>query len=430
MEGVKELEKSLGDIKEGIKAVVAGQGAAEAKFIDLEKTSKDMGESIKTLDGRVMAIEAYLKDRKGGLSVSLPGLEEEKKRKSFSFAKSVCGAYFQAHGQPHMWEQLKAGYEKEVLTQATQKAIDTGTAGSGGGYVIPQEYVADIIELIRAETVVIKAGATVLDGLQGSPIRIPKQTGSGTVYWIGQNADITKADATFGEIQMTPKTMAMRMQFSNLLNILANPAIEQLIRNDFALAAALELDRVSLRGSGASNQPLGLANMAGIGTYEVLAGAGGGDYTRFHALRHVGVVEDKNALRGRLGFVTNPKIRRKLMNERIAQYSGDTGGQYVILPMSAQQLQDNLGYPMLTTTQIPSNIDAGGGNVDATEVYFGNWAELMIGMWGAMEILSTNIGGNAWAQNAIEVRLVQNMDVQIRHAESFALCNDARTNNA
>ncbi|MFO0767592.1 MAG: phage major capsid protein [Nitrospiraceae bacterium] len=87
---------------------------------------------------------------------------------------------------------------------------------------------------------VLRAGAgTFAPNLTGSPVRIPRQTGSGTVYWVGQNADITKSDASYGEVQMTPKTMAMRMQFSNLLNLLSNPAIEQLIRNDFALSAAL-----------------------------------------------------------------------------------------------------------------------------------------------------------------------------------------------
>lgn len=422
---MSELEKSLGEIKDGIKSMVDGQSKMEAKFIDLDKVSKDMGEFVKTLDGRVMAIETYLKDRKAGLGVSLPGVKEEKQ--SFSFAKAVAGAYYQAHGQPHMWDQIGAGFEKEVLTQATKKALDSGTGGSGGGYLVPQEYVADIIELLRAETTVIRAGATVLDGLSGSPVRIPKQTGSGTVYWVGQNANLTAADATFGEVQLTPKTMAMRMQFSNLLNVLNNPAIEQLIRNDFALAAALELDRVALRGSGSSNQPLGIANVVGINTFAI--GTNGGDYLRTHALKHMGTVEDDNALRGKLAFITNPKARRVLMNERVAQYSGDTGGAYVIEPISPAQLEQRLGYPMLTTTQIPVNLTKGSSS-DCTEVYFANWAELLLGMWGSMEILATNIGGNAWAQNAIEVRLVQNVDVQVRHAESFALCNDARTNNA
>ncbi|MFO0767593.1 MAG: hypothetical protein U0231_12620 [Nitrospiraceae bacterium] len=62
-----------------------------------------------------------------------------------------------------------------------------------------------------------------------------------------------------------------------------------------------------------------------------------------------------------------------------------------------------------------------GSSTDCTEVYFGNWADLIIGQWGGVEILATNVGGNAWAQNAIEVQLVQNVDVQVRHKASSSV---------
>jgi HK97 family phage major capsid protein len=263
--------------------------------------------------------------------------------------------------------------------------------------------------------------------LTGSPVRIPKQTAAGTVYWVGENSTITASAATFGEVQMTPKIMVMRTQFSNLMNILSNPAIEGLIRNDFARTAALELDRVALRGLGASNEPLGVNGVTDLNTYAL--GTHGGDLTRQDALKIVGKVEDDNALEGKLAFITNPKVKRVLKNERIAQYSGQTTGAYTIYPLDDKQLNEMLGYPMFTTTQLPATLTKGSSS-DCAEVFFGNWENLLLGMWGNMEILATNIGGNAWTQAATEVRLVQNVDVQVRHGESFALCNDARTNNA
>ena len=85
--------------------------------------------------------------------------------------------------------------------------------------------------------------------------------------------------------------------------------------------------------------------------------------------------------------------------------------------------------PVLTSTQLPFNLTKG-SSTDCTEVYFGNFEELLIGQWGAVEILATNIGGNAWIQNAIEVRLILNLDIQVRHAQSFVYCADARIVNA
>ena len=92
-------------------------------------------------------------------------------------------------------------------------------------------------------------------------------------------------------------------------------------------------------------------------------------------------------------------------------------------------LKNALEYDIFTSTQIPANL-VKGSSTDCTEVYFGNFEELLIGQWGAVEILATNIGGNAWAQNAIEIRLIANVDIQIRHPQSFVYCADARVVNA
>jgi hypothetical protein len=89
-------------------------------------------------------------------------------------------------------------------------------------------------------------------------------------------------------------------------------------------------------------------------------------------------------------------------------------------------LSKDIGLTCLSTTQLPFNLTKG-SSTDCTEVYLGNWSELNIGLFGSVELLATNIGGNAWAQNANEVRLIQNCDVQVRHPQSFVLCNDART---
>jgi hypothetical protein len=51
-------------------------------------------------------------------------------------------------------------------------------------------------------------------------------------------------------------------------------------------------------------------------------------------------------------------------------------------------------------------------------VYFANWADVLIGVWGNLEILATNVGGNAWVQNAMEIRMIMNVDVTVRNLES------------
>jgi HK97 family phage major capsid protein len=399
----------LQEIKTGVAGMITEVNILKAQQENHEKELQHLGKQASS-------------DRKQGW-----GNMACESRADFEFGKAIKIAVATVQGTLGQDHDLTNSKEFKIMNQATQKAMDTGTSGAGGGYTIPSEYVPTLIEMQRANSVAIQAGATVMDSLKGSPVLIPKQLSSATVAWLGQNTSISLSDPSFGQVSMTPKTMAIRCQYSNLLQILSQPGMDKILQRDLAKVCGLELDRVALRGSGSSNQPLGLNGMSGLGTYAI--GANGGDLTRQDLLKMVGVVDDANALTGKLAFVMNPKAKRVLKNERIAQYSGQTLGEYVQYPLTDLTLAKGLDYPVYSTTQIPTNLTKSSSS-DCSEVYFGNWEELMIGIWGGLEILATNIGGNAWAQNAIEVRLIQNCDVQVRHAQSFVLCSDARTNNA
>lgn len=374
-------------------------------------------------DGRIDTLENYLRERK----MLAVGGTVSGATATGNILKLACAQILTKEGKGSEAFQI-AGFtdsEKKLVLDVTRKAMDTGTGGAGGGFVVPPQWWASFIEVLRAKLCVVKAGAVLMENLTGSPVLIPKQLTTQSVQWIGQNQTITATDPGFGQISFTPKTMAIRSQYSNLLHILTNPAIEGIIRNDFAKVAALELDRVALRGSGSSNQPLGLNGAAGLGTYAI--GTNGGPLTVDDLYGIVGVVEDANGIGDKIALITNPKALRKLKKQRIAQYSGDQGGSYITAPLLTDEaLSRAIGLSCYTTTQLPVNLTKG-SSTDCTEVYFGNFEDLMIAQWGSVEILATNIGGNAWAQNAIEVRLIFNCDIGVRRGASFVLCNDART---
>jgi hypothetical protein len=91
--------------------------------------------------------------------------------------------------------------------------------------------------------------------------------------------------------------------------------MEMMVRKDFAAIAGLELDRVALRGSGASNQPLGFNGVAGLGTFAIGTNGGPLDVDTVYSL--MGTLEDANALGDTLALITNPKGVRKLKKQRI-----------------------------------------------------------------------------------------------------------------
>jgi len=320
------------------------------------------------------------------------------------------------------------GYEKGIMDEYRQKAMDTGT-GSAGGFIVPNQFITDIIELLRAESVVIKAGATQMNDLIGSPVEIPRQTGASTAVWIGEGQKITASDLTLGQLNMTPNQLSVLVKLSNRLIMLSNPGAEALVRSDIAIQMALETDRAALRGSGAGNEPAGLINIAGIGDLDLGANGKIPDFTDMDKLS--GVVEDANALRGNLAFIWNPKAKRIIRQERIAQFSAQVNGSYVMLPMTDQMMADTLGWQFFSTTQIPTNLTKGSSAANLTEIFFGNWRELLIGTWGGLQIASSNVAGDdtggAFSSNQTWIRAIQETDIQVRHAASFAITNEAAT---
>jgi HK97 family phage major capsid protein len=364
---------------------------------------------------RLDHVESQLRTRKWA---SLPGLEHS----GFSFFKAIRAI------QTGDWSE--AGREKEVFENTRKKAL--GTAEDvAGGYLVPAQAMPEIVEQLLADSVVIESGARVINDLQGSPVTFPKMTGGATVYWVGDNAAITPSDPTFGQVKLTPKKAAALVLLSNSLLNQSNPSAEAIIRQDLARGLSLAVDLAALRGSGSENQPLGIANTVGINTVTLGTGSGA-------VLSNLDLFEDMsyelavdNALKGTLGYVFHPAIRRLLRRLKITHFSGDPG-QEPLLPavIWASMTGDNailqaIGYPFRMTTQIPVDLVAGNSS-NCTELYFGNWEDLLIGMWGGMTILSSNVAGTAFATDQTWIRVIINVDVAVRHAESFCLCNTAR----
>src|SRR5690625_3264511 len=83
-----------------------------------------------------------------------------------------------------------------------------------GGAIVPDEYMAEIIELLRAQAVVRQLGATTVNMSSGS-MTIPKQTGASTAHYIGENTNIPASQPAFGQIQLSAKKLAALVPISN-----------------------------------------------------------------------------------------------------------------------------------------------------------------------------------------------------------------------
>lgn len=427
LEQVIKASKGIGDIRTAQEAQSKTIQEHGTSIEEINKFLKELETNEKLRDERDEKARSGKKTlRKGGIiwnesdkSVSLPGLELEKE--NFSMVRAACGITTGDWGY---------GFEKAVFDETrNRRKIQSASDDALGGFLVPVQILDDFIELFRANTVVREAGATVLTNLTGSPVELPKQTGGATAFWVSENGAITSSDMTLGQVALQPRSLGALVKLSNRVLRLSSPGIEAIVRDDLSRVMALALDLAALRGDGANGQPLGIAETANISTIEI-SDPDGGDFTFFQADRMRQELAIKNAERGRLAFVSHPAAWGKMRRERIAQFSGDTGGAYVILPLTDEQMRAHLGFPFFQTTQIPTNLTKGTSST-LTEVYLANWAELLIGIWTNMEFLASNQAGDAtggaFASNQTWLRVIMEVDVAVRHPESFVLANDANT---
>ena len=144
--------------------------------------------------------------------------------------------------------------------------------GTSGGYLIGQEYrPQEFIELLRNKIKVAQLGARILSGLVGD-IVIPKMNGGATSYWVQENQTVTKSEANFGQIEMSPKEIATRCHVSKKLIMQGTPDAENLVKDDMALSLAIAIDRAVLLGSGVAGEPMGIKGTPGVGTVTISAG--------------------------------------------------------------------------------------------------------------------------------------------------------------
>lgn len=301
-----------------------------------------------------------------------------------------------------------------------QRDLTVGSAAAGGNLKGTNLLAGSFIELLRNKMMVKQMGAQVLDGLVGD-IAIPSQTGAASAYWIAENANITTEGAqTFGQVTMAPKTIGAYVDLSRKLILQSTPSAEMLVENDLTNIIALGIDLAALHGTGQNNQPTGIAATSGIGS--VAGGTDGAAPTWAHMVNLWTEVATDNAAFGSTGFLTNAKVVGKLMATEKA-----SGTAQFVVP----SFPDAAGFTTIggarcgVSNQVSSALTKGNSSGVCSAVFFGNWNDLLIGQWGTADLLVDPYTGSI--AGTVRVRILQDVDVAVRHAQSFAAMLDALT---
>ncbi|MFM2090905.1 MAG: hypothetical protein RLZZ127_1394, partial [Planctomycetota bacterium] len=329
-----------------------------------------------------------------------------------------------AHAEPKNQKfQEEAAYELDVCRAAADasgkapkglmipvdilRALSTDTTGSAGtnpatsGLTIEKTLRTDqFIDVLRSQSIAMQIGTT-LTGLVGN-IDIPKQLGILTAGWIGEDGDAGSTETNFGLIPMTPKTIAGYTEVTRRLLMQSSLDIEGWIRRELAYALGRGMDIATLYGTGTSNQPRGVANQVGIGSV-TFAGVYP-TYAELVAMETALAAAD--ALDGNIRYLLNPVTRGYA--KTTVKFSGTNDRIWE----PGDQLNS---IPTTVSNRIAKTVVSQA--VTTTDVFLGNWSEVIMGMWGGLDLLVDPYTHSA--KGKIRVVCHQDCDIAVKHPESF-----------
>ena len=153
----------------------------------------------------------------------------------------------------------------------------------------------------------------------------------------------------------------------------------------------------------------------GIGS--VAGGTNGLAPTLDHLLDLKKEVAVDNADVASCGYLTNAKV------EAVLAKAKDSQDQYLLSPYGTELGRSQIaGRRFEVSNNVPSDLTKGTGS-NLSAVIYGNFADLLIGLYGTLEILVDPY--TDFAKGTTGIRALQSIDIAVRHAQSFAAMQDA-----
>lgn len=272
----------------------------------------------------------------------------------------------------------------EVLQDKNFKRNTTGNAGELVG---TDRHPGSFVDALREKSVIMRLGAITLEGLVGNA-DIPRLDTGAAHDWIAEGDSVGLTEIGLSTLLLSPKTISGGVAFTRRLFKQSSPNIEALLRDDLARGAAVAIDKAALMGTGA-DEPMGIANHPDVPTFVGIPATPA----------WADVVGMERALLDNKGLTSNSAY--VFSSARLGAMKStpkDTGLDFILIG-------DNLnGYLGVPTTLIES-------------MCFGNFADVIIGMWGGLDLSLDN--GTGAASGGYVLRSFQDIDVGLRHPNSF-----------
>lgn len=257
---------------------------------------------------------------------------------------------------------------------------DLGSIAHKGKELQDESRLMSPIDILYHYMILSELGVPTLTGL-GPDIRYPTfAAGSDTPAEKAQDADAEDLNPTTDDFELSPKRLPIFTKLNQQIVIQAAYNVEAWLMDYLMKQMAQHMQNQFINGSGSSNQPQGIlaTATAPLGAAQTIAaGTNGDDVDRNKLLALMGKIDESNAWMGRLGFLSNTKVRNKLQRTSL----GGTGSDRFVMEGTTIP---SIGLPIAITNQVPSNTTKGNQQNKLSTVVFGNWMDSVIAQWGGI----------------------------------------------
>ena len=312
---------------------------------------------------------------------------DRKAQEAAAFEFECSAAAGDAQGRTAQGVMLPA----EIMASWGQRGMTMGNEGDLSGEDFRPQ---DFIDVLRANSSIMSAGATMLRGLTGD-VKIPKKlTASSAAFVATEGGAVANQTPTIGNVSLTPRTLGAFVDTTRQLMIQSSLDVENLIRDDLTKAIAIHIDNVGISGSGNNGNPTGILNTTGINSAAAFAAASTPTYLEMLGMESL--VAADNALLGDLSYICNPiNMGNMKGTPKVAGTSS----------FVAENGQIN-GYNAIVSTQI-----------DANKYLFGNFSDFLVGFFGTLDIVVDPYSLSS--TGSVRIVALQSIDFGVRSPVSF-----------
>ncbi len=315
-------------------------------------------------------------------------------------------------GDPEHGAKIVQQMYGDASMQREIKAL-TVTNPTGGGFLVPETYSAEIIPLLKAKSVVRQLGATVVP-MESGNLTMPKMAGGTSSQYVGEMRTTKESEPSIETIKLSAKKLMTKCIISNDLMRSASMQADQLVLDDALEAMALRADEAALMGKGTEFEPRGLLNIKDIGRLSSVA------VDEKTTGKMIAALMGKNVETSQLGWTFNSILWDKLYNVTNAM------GLYIYREgMENSKLN---GHQFAVSNQLPVSKDT----KKVAQLILGRWKDFLIGeqlsakteIWheGTIVLPSGKII-SAVDHDCTIMTIISLHDFGVRHEESFVVAD-------